>query len=70
MPEAPCRNIYCDSKGKVWLGFEGAGLSIMSIDTISLQLQFSFKNYTSNKKLNLSKNTVLSILEGEQESFG
>ena len=70
MPEAPCRRVYCDIKGKVWLGFEGAGLSIMSIDTISQQLQFSFKNYTSNNKTkSISKNTVLSILEGEQGVF-
>ena len=70
MPEGSCRRVYSDSKGKIWLGFEGSGLSIMSIDTIDNQPIFSFKNFISDDNKNtISKNTILSILEGEDGVF-
>ena len=66
LPQGACRRIYSDSKGYIWVGLEGAGVSKLEVDSSDINnLTFNFTNYDTRN--GLSHNTVLSILEGDDE---
>ena len=64
LPLGGCRRVYSDSKGYIWVGLEGAGVSKLAVDSSEINNPtFHFTNYDDEN--GLSHNTVLSMLEGE-----
>ncbi len=65
IPAAECRTVISDSKGNIWLGFSGGGLTKVEINKIEDKPNYKFTNYISDTsdKQSLNDNTVLSIWE-------